>query len=171
MSDNSRSQPTTAHSKKKAKKVQKLQKGQNPQKLQSPKKPQNPIVFEQRLPLSAAKSTPQAKKVNPIRIRKRDGTLQEVSFDKILWRLRTLSDGLDVDYTRVAQDGITGLVDDIKSSDIDKLTANLAHHRHSEHPDYDILASRIIISNHHKETIGFELFSQVVWELHSFFVS
>lgn len=108
----------------------------------------------------------QPNQAKQIRIRKRDGMLQEVSFDKILWRLRVLSDGLNVDYTRVAQDAIAGLVDKMKSSEIDCLTANLAHTRHSDHPDYDILATRIIISNHHKETIGYELFSQVVWELH-----
>lgn len=104
--------------------------------------------------------------IKPIRIRKRDGILQEVSYDKILCRLRVLSDGLNVDYSRLAQDAIAGLVDKMKSSEIDCLTANLAHSRHSDHPDYDILASRIIISNHHKETSGYELFSQVVWELH-----
>lgn len=112
---------------------------------------------------SSISSTRTAK---PTRIRKRDGTLQEVSYDKILWRLRVLSDGLDVDYTRVAQEAISVLVDKMKSSEIDCLTANLAHNRHSEHPDYDILATRIIVSNHHKETCGYELFSQVVWELH-----
>lgn len=125
-----------------------------------------PIVFKQRQRRPSSNKGSTVLKTKPIRIRKRGGTLQEVSFDKILWRLRTLSDGLDVDYTRVAQDGITGLVDKMKSSDIDRLTANLAHLRHSEHPDYDILASRIIISNHHKETVGFELFSQAVWELY-----
>lgn len=107
-----------------------------------------------------------SKQTKPIRIRKRDGMLQEVSFDKILWRLRTLSDELDVDYTRIAQDAIAGLVDKMTSSDIDKLTANLSHQRHSEHPDYDMLASRIIISNHHKETIGYATFSQTIWELY-----
>jgi len=129
----------------------------NPQHASHPQPP----VLQQ--PRRSSNITTQTK---PIRIRKRDGMLQEVSFDKILWRLRTLSDGLDVDYTRVAQDAIAGLVDKMKSSDIDRLTANLAHQKHSEHPDYDILASRIIISNHHKETIGYELFSQAVWELY-----
>lgn len=126
--------------------------------------PPPPAVQDQRRSSNVYNQS--SKQTKPIRIRKRDGVLQEVSFDKILWRLRTLSDGLDVDYTRIAQDGIAGLVDKMKSSDIDRLTANLAHQRHSEHPDYDILASRIIISNHHKETIGYELFSQAVWELY-----
>ena len=126
----------------------------------------SPQIVHPVMPTTTNSIVGKTNQVKQIRIRKRDGMLQEVSFDKILWRLRVLSDGLNVDYTRVAQDAIAGLVDKMKSSEIDCLTANLAHTRHSDHPDYDILATRIIISNHHKETIGYELFSQVVWELH-----
>lgn len=131
-----------------------------PAVLERPRRQSNNISTVQG---SSSTSTLSSSK-KPIRIRKRDGKLQEVSFDKILWRLRTLSDELDIDYSRIAQEGIAGLTDKMKSSEIDKLTASIAHQRHSEHPDYDVLASRIIISNHHKETV--DLFSQVVWELH-----
>jgi ribonucleoside-diphosphate reductase alpha chain len=135
---------------------------------QSVKHAQRPAVIERPRrssnTLSSTTTSNNNRMTKPIRIRKRGGGLQEVSFDKILWRLRTLSDGLDIDYTRVAQEGIASLTDKIESSEIDKLTANFAHQRHCEHPDYDILASRIIVSNHHKETV--DLFSQVVWELH-----
>ena len=122
-----------------------------------------PLVVHQQRRASNVQSSSNTK---PIRIRKRDGTLQEVSFDKILWRLKTLSDGLDVNYSTIAQDVISGLEDKMTSSEIDRLSANLAHHRQTEHPDYDILASRIIISNHHKETIGYEMFSLVISDLH-----
>lgn len=102
--------------------------------------------------------------LNQIRIRKRDGTLEDISFDKILYRIRSLSKDLNVEATRLTQEVIGQLYDGISSSKIDELSANEAHHRVTIHPDYDTLASRIAISNHHKETL--DEFSIVMLDLY-----
>lgn len=99
-----------------------------------------------------------------IRIKKRNGKLQSVSFDKILYRIKSLSKDLSVDPSRLTQDVIGQLYDGMSSSQIDELSAKESHHRITIHPDYDTLAARIAISNHHKETI--EEFSVVMLELY-----
>jgi ribonucleoside-diphosphate reductase alpha subunit len=97
-------------------------------------------------------------------VRKRDGTLQPVSFDKIRDRIMNLSDDLDVDSTELSQEVISCLFDGIETKELDELAARKAHNRCFIHPDWDKLASRISISNHHKETSG--VFSEVIFELY-----
>lgn len=97
-------------------------------------------------------------------IKKRSGELEPVMFNKILWRIQQMSTELNVTPAILAQSVITDLYDGIESSKIDEITAEKAHHWCTKHPDYDVLASRIAISNHHKETV--DDFSQVMWELH-----
>lgn len=99
-----------------------------------------------------------------IQIKKRDGRMQDISFDKILYRIGALSKDLHVETTRLTQDVIGQLYNGISSSKIDELSANEAHHRVTIHPDYDTLAARIAISNHHKETI--DEFSIVMLDLY-----
>lgn len=126
-----------------------------------------PLTYNPRLnTLSFEHQEKTHKKTSPIRIQKRDGTLQNVSFDKILWRMEKLSYDLDIDYSKVARDAIAGLTDGMQSAELDRITASLSHLRQSEHPDYDVLASRIIISNHHKETAGYEKFSNLMETLY-----
>ena len=55
----------------------------------------------------------------------RSGIKEKVSFDKILERLERLSDGLNVDSFHIAQDTIKGLYTEIKTSELDELTAEL----------------------------------------------
>jgi ribonucleoside-diphosphate reductase alpha chain len=97
-------------------------------------------------------------------VRKRDGRLELVSFNKILTRITFLSEDLEVNPAKLAQSVITDLYNEIESSKIDEIAADKAHHWCTNHPDYDRLASRIAISNHQKETL--DVFSQVVWELY-----
>ena len=95
---------------------------------------------------------------------KRDGSREDVSFDKVLIRLkgcagtpanpsshlpRTL---LEVNPTLIAQKTLTRIHDGVKTSDLDELAAQLAISLITTHPDYGDFASRIIISNHHKQT-------------------
>ena len=97
-------------------------------------------------------------------VKKRDGTLQPVSFDKIRDRIVNLSDDLKVDGIELAQEVISCIYDGIETRELDELAARKAHNRCFIHPDWDRLASRLSISNHQKETSG--VFSEVIFELY-----
>ncbi len=87
---------------------------------------------------------------------KRDGTHESVKFDKITARTQKLSYGLDpshVDPILVAKKVIDGVYDGVTTSELDNLAAETAAGLTSRHPDYAQLASRIAVSNLHKNTI------------------
>jgi ribonucleoside-diphosphate reductase alpha chain len=87
---------------------------------------------------------------------KRDGTRESVKFDKITARIQKLSYGLDpthVDPIQVAKKVIDGVYDGVTTSELDNLAAETAAGLTSRHPDYASLASRIAVSNLHKNTI------------------
>jgi ribonucleoside-diphosphate reductase alpha subunit len=97
-------------------------------------------------------------------VTKRNGEREKVSFDKILARIRRLgtmpelADGesipmsLAVNYTNLVIKVIDQLYDGINTSQIDELVAEQCAALSTTHPDYGILASRIVVSNHHKNT-------------------
>lgn len=85
-------------------------------------------------------------------VTKRDGSNEEVSFDKILRRIKTLSKSLTINSTKVTREITSQMYNGINTSELDELGAQTAASLSTEHPDYGILASRIIISNHHKNT-------------------
>ena len=87
-----------------------------------------------------------------MRVIKRNGEMEDVSFDKVLNRLKNLSNGLTIDVTEIAQKVCTRIFDGVKTYELDELAAYLCSSMSIEHPDYSILASRIIVSNHHKNT-------------------
>ena len=94
---------------------------------------------------------------------KRNGKKEIISFDKILKRLRTMGEMAPrlsgVIYTSLAMKVIEQLCNDITTTKIDELTAEQCHAMYSIHPDYNMLASRVIISCHHKNTL--DSFSKV----------
>ena len=83
---------------------------------------------------------------------KRDGRREEVAFEKVQERIVKASAGLTVNTTKVAQGVLTRIVDGITTTELDNITANLAYSWSTIHPDYAMLASRIAISNHQKNT-------------------
>jgi ribonucleoside-diphosphate reductase alpha subunit len=87
-------------------------------------------------------------------VKKRDGSLQEVKFDKILARVKKigLQAGVSINFSALVIKIIDQLYDDIPTTKIDDLTAEQCATQSSQHPDYGTLASYIIISNHHKNT-------------------
>ena len=86
-------------------------------------------------------------------VTKRNGREETISFDKILKRVKILGAGkLKINYTTLAMKIIDRLYDKIPTSKIDELTAEQCASLSTLHPDYEILASRILISNHHKNT-------------------
>jgi len=92
-----------------------------------------------------------------MRVQKRNGEYEEVSFDKILTRIRLLCDSdeftekLNIDPTLIAQKVCSELKDNIKTCELDKLASETAISLYTKHPDFATLASRISISNHQKE--------------------
>ena len=84
---------------------------------------------------------------------KRDGRKEVVSFDKILTRIKNLGDDcLEVNYTALCVKIIERLYNGIPTKKIDELTAQQCASLSTTHPDYGTLASRIMISNHQKNT-------------------
>ena len=103
-----------------------------------------------------------------MRVVKRDGSIEIVSFDKILTRLRRLGTeaNLKINYTTLAMKVIDQLFDKISTTKIDELCADQCASLASTHPDYNTLAGRIVVSNHHRNTT--ESFSVVMRELYEF---
>ena len=86
-------------------------------------------------------------------VTKRNGKTENISFDKILKRLKALGKNeLNVNYTSLVQKIIDRLYNGISTILIDELTAQQCASLATTHPDYGVLASRILISNHHKNT-------------------
>ena len=83
---------------------------------------------------------------------KRNGSKEDVSFDKVLTRIRNASDGLQVNPTLIAQRTLLRIYDGVRTSELDELAAQLSISLMTTNPDYGILASRIAISNHHRNT-------------------
>ena len=85
---------------------------------------------------------------------KRDGRKEAVRFDKITARIKKLCYGLDplLDSTQVAMKVIEGLFDGVTTTQLDNLAAEVAAMQTIKHPDYAQLASRIAVSNLHKNT-------------------
>jgi ribonucleoside-diphosphate reductase alpha chain len=98
-----------------------------------------------------------------MRIVKRDGSHEAVSFDKVLKRIQKAGKDLNVQVDTLAQNIISQICDGISSSKLDELAAQLAASLSTLHPDYATLASRLTISNHHKNTPF--TFAQVVQTL------
>lgn len=100
---------------------------------------------------------------------KRDGKREEVKFDKIVHRIKKQCYELDlnfVDFNKVALNVFQGLFDGVTSIELDNLAAESAAGLTSLHPDYSILASRIILSSLHKSTS--KSFSQTMDKLFNY---
>ena len=87
-----------------------------------------------------------------MRVKKRDGTLQDVSFDKITNRIRRLCWELNIDPTIVAQKVIQGVCDGVSTSQLDDLAAQEAFSLESTDLAFGVLAARIAVSNMHRNT-------------------
>ena len=100
---------------------------------------------------------------------KRDGKKETVKFDKITARIEKLCYSLNpalVDPIDVAKKVIEGLYDGVTTSELDNLAAETAASLTTKHPDYALLASRIAVSNLHKNTI--KSFSETMRRLHGY---
>ena len=101
-----------------------------------------------------------------MKIKKRNGALENLSLNKILFRIRKICNdkklgklkGIDPDI--IAQKVTNRIYDGISSSEIDDLTASITIALATENPYYGDIASRITISNMHKNTN--DCFSEVM---------
>jgi ribonucleotide reductase alpha subunit len=91
-----------------------------------------------------------------MQVTKRDGSLQEVSFDKILQRVKKIGNEvtppLVINYSQLIMKVIDQLYDKIPTYVIDELTAEQCAALTTKHLDYATLANRIVVSNNHKIT-------------------
>ncbi|GEP92807.1 ribonucleoside-diphosphate reductase alpha chain [Chitinophaga terrae (ex Kim and Jung 2007)] len=100
---------------------------------------------------------------------KRDGRKEAVKFDKITARIEKLCYGFNTEYVDaidVAKKVIQGLYDGVTTSELDNLAAETAASLTTKHPDYALLASRIAVSNLHKNTI--KSFSKTMKKLYEY---
>lgn len=86
---------------------------------------------------------------------KRNGKQESVKFDKVTARIEKLSYSLSplVDIYEVAKKTIEGIFEGVPTTELDNLAAETAASLTTKHPDYAILASRIAVSNLHKNTL------------------
>ena len=93
-----------------------------------------------------------------MRVVDRDGNLIDVKFDKITERLEKLSEKgpwgnkLDLDLPLIVKEVCSLIHDGIKTTELDEFTASVAAGMFNVNPEYETLASRIIINNHIKNT-------------------
>ena len=99
---------------------------------------------------------------------KRDGRKEAVKFDKITARIVKMCYGLDplVSPEAVAMKVIEGIYDGVTTTVLDNLAAEVAAAKTIDHPDYALLASRIAVSNLHKETK--KTFSEVIDDMYHY---
>ena len=100
-------------------------------------------------------------------VTKRNNSREVVSFDKILQRIKKIGKDssipcflnndsgslININYTVLAMKVIDQLYDGITTTQIDELSSEQCASMSSIHPDYNLLAGRIMISNHHRNTI------------------
>jgi ribonucleoside-diphosphate reductase alpha chain len=109
-----------------------------------------------------------------MKIQKRNGDFEKLSFDKITARLRKLANDKslgklsNIDPDVVAQKVVSSIYDGVKSNELDEEAARIAITM-IENPEFPVLASRIVISNLHKNT--FESFSETMELLYDNFDS
>ena len=105
-----------------------------------------------------------------MRIKKRDNRMEQLSTDKILYRLKKLKNDVSLGkLTTIDTDSIAlkvsgSIYDGVSSAELDEEAARIAISM-TENLEFAKLASRIIISNLHKNTT--ECFSDVMEKLYS----
>ncbi len=99
---------------------------------------------------------------------KRNGKIESVKFDKVTARIEKLSYSLSplIDPIDVAKKVVQGIYDGVPTTELDNLAAETAASLTTKHPDYALLASRIAISNLHKNTL--KSFSETMEKLYNY---
>ena len=96
-----------------------------------------------------------SKFVDEMRVTKRNKSLEDISFDKILKRIKSIGKEQNlqnINYSALCLKIIDQLYDKIETTKIDELTAEQCASQTTKHPDFGVLASAVVISNLHKNT-------------------
>ena len=103
-----------------------------------------------------------------MKVVKRNKQQEDVSFDKILNRVKNIGKefNVNINYSALVVKVIDQLYTGISTKQIDELTAEQCASLSTHHPDYSILAAAIIVSNHQKSTNP--LFHEVMDSLYNF---
>ena len=86
-----------------------------------------------------------------MRVLKRSGSYEDVSFDKILHRIKSLSTSdefeysLSIDPVIIAQKVCSEIYDGVKTTELDELSSEIAISLYSTNLDFSILAARIVV--------------------------
>ena len=88
-----------------------------------------------------------------MKVKKRSGSFEEVSFDKIIERLQKLSENYNnIDVGLIAQKVVSRMSDGMSTRDLDELSSQLCMEMITTHPEYGELGRDISVNNHHKNT-------------------
>lgn len=103
-----------------------------------------------------------------MKVLKRNNVLEEVSFDKILNRVKKIGKefNVNINYSALVMKVIDQLYSGIPTKKIDELTAEQCASMCTQNPDYGTLAGIIVVSNHQKSTPS--NFKEVVEPLYHF---
>lgn len=104
-----------------------------------------------------------------MKVLKRNGLYEPVSFDKITKRISNICNKLnitEIDPIVIAQKCVKGIYDGVKTSELDNLASETSAYLATENPDYSKLAAGIAVSNLHKETS--DNFREVIEELYEY---
>lgn len=84
---------------------------------------------------------------------KRDGRKEVVRFDKITNRIQKLLDGIeDIDAALITQKICSRIFSGITTTELDNLASQVCMSMITENPNFGVLGTRIVISNHQKNT-------------------
>ena len=104
-----------------------------------------------------------------MRVTKRNGESETVSFDKVTNRLRILCNIYpkltEVNFVEIAQKVISRIYDGVHTYELDELAAQQCTQKGVDHIEYNVLASRIAISNNQKSTSP--SFSETIYMLYN----
>ena len=102
-----------------------------------------------------------------MKVVKRSGKITEMLFDKVTTRLHKLCvmhPALTIQADKVAQKTVTSMYDGISTEEIDTLSAEVAVGMITDDPEYETLATRIVVSNMQKTSP--KCFSDAMISLH-----
>jgi len=88
-----------------------------------------------------------------MKVQKRNGDITEMLFDKVtarLYKLCVMEPALKIQPDKVAQKTVASMYDGISTEEIDTLSAEVAVGMITEDPEYETLATRIVVSNMQK---------------------
>lgn len=98
-------------------------------------------------------------------VKKRNGTLEKVDFNKITNRISHLCNDLSIDPIIIAQKICSMLYDGVNTSELDNLTSQICASMTADNYEYNILAGRIVVDNHHKSThASFQETTKTLWD-------